>query len=169
MRGAGSGGCRRSTSATIATPCVADSLNLSSHQGAPWRGPPSGFPHWDRSCLECLGLPGVFHALGMEEPEPEVRYQPPRVRVKPPRRPANKPMPEVVDFAADIGGRVEDGGPGKNVLIRNKYVREDTGTHETLKIVDDTLLESDDENGADPYNTGRFDRSKSWDSFRNRK
>lgn len=76
------------------------------------------------------------------------------------------PKPE---FAADVGGRIADGGPGKNVLVRNKYVREDTGTHETLRIVDDSILEPDDESGADPYNTGRFDRSKSWDSFRNRK
>jgi hypothetical protein len=78
-------------------------------------------------------------------------------------------MPEVVDFIADLGGQVEDAGPGKNVLIRNKYVREETGTHETLKIVDDSLAETADETGADPYNTGRFDRSKSWDSFRTRK
>jgi hypothetical protein len=78
-------------------------------------------------------------------------------------------MPEVVDFIADLGGQVEDAGPGKNVLIRNKYVREETGTHENLKIVDDSLAETDNEAGADPYNTGRFDRSKSWDSYRTRK
>jgi hypothetical protein len=78
-------------------------------------------------------------------------------------------MPEIVDFVADVGGRVEECGPGKNVLVRNKYVREETGTHETLKIVDNALLESEEEVGADPYNTGRFDRSKSWDSFRTRK
>ena len=107
--------------------------------------------------------------FGMEEPEPEVRYQPPRVRVRPPRQGGRKPVPEVVDFIADLGGRVEDAGPGKNVLVRNKYVREDTGTHETLTIVDESIVESGDESGADPYNTGRFDRSKSWDSFRTRK
>ena len=78
-------------------------------------------------------------------------------------------MPEVVDFIADLGGQIEDAGPGKNVLVRNKYVREDTGTHETLRIVDESIVETDDESGADPYNTGRFDRSKSWDSFRTRK
>jgi hypothetical protein len=109
-------------------------------------------------------------AFGIEDPEPEVRFQPPRVRVRPPRPGGRKPMPEVVDFIADLDGRVEDAGPGKNVLVRNKYLREETGTHETLKIVDDTLLEPNEEElGADPYNTGRFDRSKSWDSFRTRK
>lgn len=80
-----------------------------------------------------------------------------------------KAAPGKVQFSADVGGRITDGGPGKNVLVRNKYVREDTGTHETLKIVDDSLLETDDEFGADPYNTGQFDRSKSWNSSRSRK
>lgn len=84
------------------------------------------------------------------------------------RKPKPKPVLRV-EFSADVGGRIADGGPGKNVLIRNKYVREDTGTHETLRIVDDSLLQTDDEFGADPYNTGRFDRSKSWDSSRSRK
>ncbi len=59
-------------------------------------------------------------------------------------------------------GHVESRGPGKNVLVRNKYIREDTGTHETLKIVDDTLVDSGEEDGIDPYNSGEFDRSKNW-------
>ena len=88
-----------------------------------------------------------------------------------PAKPAKaaKAAPEKIPFSADVGGRITDGGPGKNVLIRNKYVREDTGTHETLKIVDDSLLETTEEFGADPYNTGQFDRSKSWNSSRSRK
>ncbi len=75
-----------------------------------------------------------------------------------------KKTPEqvLVEFDSELGGRVEDGGPGKNVLVRNKYVREDTGTHDTLKIIDDSLVAEEDEYGADPYNTGRFDRSQSW-------
>lgn len=85
-------------------------------------------------------------------------------RQKPPARPRKPiaPEPSLVEFESELGGRIEDGGPGKNVLIRNKYVREDTGTHETLKIIDDTLLEDNEEFGLDPYNTGRFDRSQSW-------
>lgn len=59
---------------------------------------------------------------------------------------------------------IEDAGPGKNVLIRNRYVREDTGTHETLKILDDSLVDSGEEPGIDPYNTGGFDRSKNWNN-----
>ena len=57
----------------------------------------------------------------------------------------------------------DNDGQGKNVLIRNKFVREDTGTHETLKILDDSMVDSGEEPGLDPYNTGGFDRSKNWD------
>jgi hypothetical protein len=44
-----------------------------------------------------------------------------------------------------------------------EYVREDSGTHETLKIIDSSLNEADDEDDIDPYNTGRFDPSRNWD------
>ena len=102
----------------------------------------------------------------------DLQLRPPAVSAKP-RSPVGKPKPArpktSVEFSSALEGRIEDGGPGKNVLIRNKYLREDTGTHETLKIIDDSILEGDDKDGIDPYNTGRFDRSKSWDSFRNRK
>ena len=72
------------------------------------------------------------------------------------------PEPSLVDFETELGGRIDDGGPGKNVLIRNKYVREDSGTHETLTIIDHSLLEDEEEYGTNPYDTGRFDRSQSW-------
>lgn len=87
------------------------------------------------------------------------------------RRPAPKQavpsrQPDVVDIEPHLGGRIENVGPGKNVLIRNKYVREDTGTHDTLKILDDSVIESDEQEGIDPYNTGQFDRSKQWEKRR---
>ncbi len=76
--------------------------------------------------------------------------------------------PDVVDVDPHLAGHVENNGPGKNVLIRNKFVREETGTHETLKILDDSMIETGEETGIDPYNTGGFDRSKNWDKrFRN--
>lgn len=75
-------------------------------------------------------------------------------------------QPEYVELDPHIEGRIEDSGPGKNVLIRNKYLREDTGTHETLKILDDSIIDTDEEAGLDPYNTGQFDRSKNWDRRR---
>ena len=77
--------------------------------------------------------------------------------------------PDTISYTGNAGGRIVDGGPGKNVLIRNRYVREDTGTHETLKIIDDSILDDDEECGADPYNTGQFDRSRSWNSVRSKK
>ena len=72
-------------------------------------------------------------------------------------------QPEYVDLDPNVAGQIDDNGPGKNVLIRNKYVREDTGTHETLKILDDSVIDTEEGEGIDPYNTGRFDRSKNWD------
>jgi len=77
--------------------------------------------------------------------------------------------PETVEVDPHVAGKIEDNGPGKNVLVRNKYQREDTGTHETLTIVDDSLVDSGEETGIDPYNTGNFDRSRNWDKrFRDR-
>jgi hypothetical protein len=81
------------------------------------------------------------------------------------KRPTPKtPGGDKLDLDTTLGGHIEDGGPGKNVLVRNKYVRDDTGVHETLKIIDDSLAEDEDEAGGDPYNTGRFDLSKFWGS-----
>ncbi|MDJ0699845.1 MAG: hypothetical protein QNJ07_08320 [Woeseiaceae bacterium] len=87
-----------------------------------------------------------------------------------PEPPAASPDqdPDLVDVDPHLVGRIEDNGPGKNVLIRNKFVREETGTHETLKILDDSMIDTGEETGIDPYNTGGFDRSKNWDKrFRN--
>ena len=85
----------------------------------------------------------------------------PRPKVAPKKVP--RKTPEFVDADDDLDGEIESVGPGKNVLIRNKFVREDTGTHETLKILDDSLVDSGEEEGIDPYNTGGFDRSRNWD------
>jgi hypothetical protein len=77
-------------------------------------------------------------------------------------------QPEFVELDDDFSGHIEDRGPGKNVLIRNKFIREDTGTHETLTILDDSAVDSNEEAGVDPYNSGQFDRSRNWDKrFRN--
>lgn len=111
--------------------------------------------------------------LGMKlfpkKPEPRLRQT--GIRSKPKahsmrRNPqaGNKGRSSPVNFDAELQGRIVDGGPGKNILIRNKYVREDTGTHDTLKIVDDSIIETGEEAGFDPYNTGRFDRARNWNS-----
>jgi hypothetical protein len=72
-------------------------------------------------------------------------------------------QPEYVEFDSKVDGQIDDAGPGKNVFRRNKYIREDTGTHETLSILDESAQDSTDDEGIDPYNTGQFDRSKTWD------
>ena len=72
-------------------------------------------------------------------------------------------QPEYVNLDPGFSGRLVDSGPGKTVLVRNKLVREDSGTHETLTILGDSFAQSDDEVGTDPYDTGDFDRSKNWD------
>jgi len=77
--------------------------------------------------------------------------------------PGEELTPEFVDIDPQLHAEVESLGPGKNVLIRNRFVREETGTHETLKILDDSAIDSGEAAGLDPYNTGSFDRSKKWD------
>ena len=110
--------------------------------------------------------------LFSEKPDPKLRQSGIRPKPKPavksvrPRKTGRvaKKEADAVDFTSDLQGRVEDAGPGKNVLIRNKYLREDTGTHDSLKIIDDSIIDTGEEVGFDPYNTGRFDRSKNWNS-----
>jgi hypothetical protein len=80
-----------------------------------------------------------------------------------PKQAVPRRQPEFVDLDPHIAGQIEDNGPGKNVLIRNKYVREDSGTHETLKIIDDSIIDTEEAEGIDPYNSGQFDRSRHWD------
>ena len=80
-----------------------------------------------------------------------------------PEKPVAPRAPELIETNSRLEGRIDSLGPGKNVLIRNRYLREDTGTHETLKILDDSIVDSGEDAGIDPYNTGGFDRSKKWD------
>jgi len=72
-------------------------------------------------------------------------------------------QPETIDLDPNFKASITGSGTGKNVLIRNKYIREDTGTHETLTILNDSLVGSDEEAGLDPYNSGEYDRAKNWD------
>ena len=102
-----------------------------------------------------------------EPPYQEVRPQRRRAvahaAVRHPKPASRLASPDLPQSEAALDGSIESQGPGKNVLVRKKYIREDTGTYETLKIVDDSILESDDEGGIDPYNSGQFDRSRHWD------
>jgi hypothetical protein len=99
-----------------------------------------------------------------EEPQPVSKRKTGALSFVRPKKTATQKRPRVQDDTPANNGEVqiESLGPGKNVLVRNKYVREETGTHETLKILDDSLVDSGEESGIDPYNTGSFDRSKNW-------
>ena len=96
-------------------------------------------------------------------PVPKPRPRPGKPSV-PPKKASKPQIPDAIEYSPDGPGRIVDGGPGKNVLVGRRHVREDTGTHETLKILDDSIPESQETEEFDPYNTGRFDRSKSWDA-----
>ena len=105
-----------------------------------------------------------------EKPAPRVdltktgHYQSPQPKKPAAKQAVPRSQPEYVEFDSSVDGRIDSAGPGKNVLRRSKYVREDEGTHESLSIVDESLeTDSGDEGGIDPYNTGQFDRSKNWD------
>ena len=82
---------------------------------------------------------------------------------RPTRAGAPPPNADVVARKRNASNTIETHGPGKNVLIRNKFLREETGTHETLRILDDSMVNTGEESGIDPYNTGGFDRSRNWD------
>jgi hypothetical protein len=77
-------------------------------------------------------------------------------------------QPDVRDLGPSLEGRIEDLGPGKNVLVRDGETTADTGARESLKLFDDSPLDPGEPVGIDPYNSGQFDRSRHWDSrFRN--
>lgn len=103
--------------------------------------------------------PGLDRSGAHVSPRPKAAQK--TIQRKQPEKP--RKGPEFAKTAEGLPGKIESNGPGKNVLIRNKYVREDTGTHETLTILDDSLIDSGEEAGIDPYNTGGFDRSRNWD------
>ncbi len=72
-----------------------------------------------------------------------------------------QPAPRKVQLEPNVAGRVDSRGP-VNVLVQNKYQQDDEGTN-TLRILDESMLDSIDEAGNDPYNSGSFDRSKNWE------
>lgn len=80
---------------------------------------------------------------------------------------SNDAEQEPVEFETRLSGTLESNGPGKNVFVQRTNARKDSGTQESLKILDESAA-GDDESGIDPYNTGAFDRSQNWKN-RNRK
>jgi hypothetical protein len=62
-----------------------------------------------------------------------------------------------------LSGAIADLGAGKNVLVRGSDQPDDSGTHDALSIFGEEPVPKSEEAGIDPYNTGKFDRSKNWD------
>jgi hypothetical protein len=82
--------------------------------------------------------------------------------------PATRRQPDIREPGSGLKGRIENVGPGKNVLVSNGDAVEDTGAREMLKLFDDVPLDPKEPMGIDPYNSGEFDRSRHWDTrFRN--
>ena len=75
--------------------------------------------------------------------------------------PASRPVTSVTEqlFLDDD----ENLGPGKVVLAHRPIYQLETGSYETLRIVDSSDDGDDNGGGIDPYNTGSFDRSRNWD------
>ena len=82
-----------------------------------------------------------------------------------PSQPENakeEPIVEV-DFDAHVPGEVETDDTGKNILIRDEDVSDDTSE---LRLLEDSLpddsesKESGKSAGDDPYNSGNYDMSE---------
>ena len=72
-------------------------------------------------------------------------------------------QPEFVELDRNVTEGSDHQDTESGAPRRTKYVREDSGTHETLKIIDHSLDEPNDEDDIDPYNSGRFDPYRNWD------
>ncbi|MDH3750118.1 MAG: hypothetical protein OEU40_05940 [Gammaproteobacteria bacterium] len=83
-------------------------------------------------------------------------------KVSQPENAKEEPIVEV-DFDANVPGEVETDDTGKNILIRDEDVIDDTSE---LRLLEDSLPddsepeESGDGAGVDPYNSGNFDVSE---------
>ena len=67
-----------------------------------------------------------------------------------------------VDFDANVPGEVETDATGKNTLIRDEDIVDDTSE---LKLLEDSLPDGSEpeesgDPGVDPYNSGTFDVSE---------
>ena len=83
-------------------------------------------------------------------------------KVSQPENAKEEPIAEV-EFDANVPGEVESDDTGKNILIRDEDVIDDTSE---LRLLEDSLPddndaeESGDAAGIDPYNSGNFDVSE---------
>lgn len=78
--------------------------------------------------------------------------------------PARNRKPDIGEIEPTFEGRIENLGPGKNVLVADGDDIDDTGAREALRLLDDAPLDPGEPTGIDPYNSGQFDRSRNWDT-----
>jgi len=78
--------------------------------------------------------------------------------------PARTQKPDVREIGPTFEGRIENVGPGKNVLVADEDAIDDTGARESLRLFNDAPLDPGEPTGIDPYNSGQFDRSRNWDT-----
>jgi hypothetical protein len=113
------------------------------------RGVPAPEPHRPTQQRRRVSAHAALHARAKQNPAPRQSL-------------------DISSPGGEFAGRIEDTGPGKNVLRRERLVSDDTGTREMLKLLDDSPLDKSEPAGIDPYNSGQFDRSRYWDTrFRN--
>ncbi len=93
------------------------------------------------------------HSAAVEADE---RHTPAGVR---PMENAKEEYSVEVAFDAEVPGQAKSHELGKNVLIPDEYASDDT-TQPELNILDESSPDASESTGFDPYDTGRFDTSK---------
>lgn len=64
--------------------------------------------------------------------------------------------------------RVASNGPGVEISMPHIYACDDTIANRQLSVLNDSPFDAVEPVGFDPYNTGRIDTSKAWNSRSNR-
>ena len=59
---------------------------------------------------------------------------------------------------------VDNHRQGKDASTPDSYACDDTGARRQLSFLNEPALDAGESAAFDPYNTGRFDTSKAWDS-----
>ena len=58
-----------------------------------------------------------------------------------------------LSYGAEINGRIESQGPGKNILMPDIYGNEHVATVPDLKVLDPSSPDTDESTGFNPYDT----------------
>jgi hypothetical protein len=79
-----------------------------------------------------------------------------------------KKVEEKYTVGSSYGGaypdHVENHRQGKDTSTPDSYACDDTGARRQLSFLNEPAFDAGESAAFDPYNTGRFDTSKAWDS-----